>query len=278
MLAEDASAGTSLEAAPLSADTGGIQSVHRAMRLLSHFAPQGPDAIRRTRWSVSDMARASGLHKSVVARLMATMATHGFVFQDPISRTYSIGPAAFAVGSAYEPYQVLGQIAHPVMSALTAACGHASYLGVPASDHYVFLLACESTRSIRVTIEIGEQRPYHTGAIGKALLAGMSDDDIVARVGPDPLPQMTPYSITSLDHLMTQVSEIRRTGIARNQDEAILGTGSVAAGIRDAQGETVAGLGIVYPSHVVSAEEIERLADIVQRAGQDIERQLGGGS
>lgn len=267
-----------LEPVPAGTDSGGIQSVHRAIRLLGLFAPQGPDAIRRTRWSVSDLARASGLHKSVVARLMATMATHGFVFQDPISRTYSIGPTAFAVGSAYEPYQVLGQIAHPVMSALTAECGHASYLGVPAADHYVFLLACESTRSIRVTIEIGEQRPYHTGAIGKALLAGMHDDEIVARVGPDPLPKMTPFSITTIDQLMPQVSEIRRTGIARNQDEAILGTGSVAAGIRNTQGETVAGLGIVYPSHVVSVDEIERLAVIVQRASQEIERQLAGGS
>lgn len=258
------------------AEGSGIQSVHRAMRLLSLFAPQGPDAIRRPRWSVSDLARTSGLHKSVVARLMATMASHGFVFQDPISRAYSIGPTAFAIGSAYEPYQMLDQIAHPVMSALTAECGHASYLGVPAADHYVFLLACESTRSIRVTIEIGEQRPYHTGAIGKALLAGMNDDEIVAKVGADPLPQMTPYSITSLEQLMMQISEIRRTGIARNQDEAILGTGSVAVGMCDARGQTVAGIGIVYPSHVVSAEEIERLAVIVQRAGQEIERQLAG--
>jgi IclR family KDG regulon transcriptional repressor len=266
-----------LDPVPQSAESGGIQSVHRAMRLLSLFAPQGPDSSRRTRWSVSDLARTTGLHKSVVARLMATMAADGFVFQDPVSRTYSIGEIAFAVGSSYEPYQVLDQIAHPVMSALTAECGHASYLGVPAADHYVFLLACESTRSIRATIELGEQRPYHTGAIGKALLAGMSDDAIVARVGPDPLPQMTPYSIASLDQLMVQVTEIRHTGIARNQDEAILGTGSVAAGIRNAQGETVAGLGIVFPSHIVSAEEIERLAVVVLRAGQDIERQLAVG-
>lgn len=248
------------------------------MRLLSLFTPPSPDEIRRTRWSVSDLARATGLHKSVVARLMATMAVHGFVFQDPVSRTYSIGATAFAVGSAYEPYQVLDQIARPVMDALTAECGHASYLGVPAGDHYVFLLACESTRSIRVTIEIGEQRPYHTGAIGKALLAGMSDADIVARVGPEPLPRMTPYSITSLETLLQQIAEIRRNGIARNQDEAILGTGSVAVGIRNVQGEIVAGLGIVYPSHVVSADEIERLAVIVQRAGRDIEHQLAGGT
>ena len=93
-----------------------------------------------------------------------------------------------------------------------------------------------------------------------------------------PVPHMTPYSITSLEQLMAQIVEIRRSGIARNQDEAIVGTGSVAVGIRNAQGETVAGLGIVYPSHVVSGEEIERLAVIVRRAGQDIERQLSSGS
>ena len=263
--------------APAAKDASGIQSVHRAMRLLSLFAAESDPGQRRTRWSVSDLARASGLHKSVVARLMATMAIHGFVIQEPISRTYSIGPEAFAVGRSYEPYAVLDQVARPVMERLTAECGHASYLGVPAVDHYVFLLSCESTRSIRVAIEVGERRQYHAGAIGKALISGLDDARIRQIVGPEPLLKLTDFTIDSTDVLLTEIAEVRRTGVAFNRQESILGAGSVAVSIRGAAGDAVAGLGIVYPTHVVTDREVQALATIVIQAGREIEERLRGG-
>lgn len=266
-------------------DSGAIQSVHRAMLLLSLFADRPRQGRWRARWSISDLSRATGLHKSVVARLMATMAAHGFVVQDPISKAYSVGPEAFAVGSAYEPYAVLHQIARPVMESLTAECGHASYLGVPAEDHYLFLIAVESTRSIRVAIEVGERRHYHAGAIGKALLAGLTDERIREIVGPGPLPKMTAYTIDSVETLLSEVAEVRGSGIAYNRQESIIGAGSVAVGIRGAGGGLAAGLGIVYPTHVVTDREIRELAAMVARAGVEIERrlrlepaQLSGGS
>jgi IclR family acetate operon transcriptional repressor len=257
------------------AESGTIQSVRRATRLLSLFAADSTDRLpRRTQWSVSDLARATGLHKSVVARLMATMAQAGFVIQDPVSKAYSIGPEAFAVGSAYEPYTVLNHIARPVMESLTRECGHASHLGVPAADHFIFLIGVESIRSIRVSIEVGERRHYHAGAIGKALLAGLSDKRIREIVGPDPLPKITPYTIGSVAPLLAEIDEVRRTGIAYNRQESILGAGSIAVAIQDARGERVAGLGIVFPIHVVSDREIQELAATVAAAGQEIESRL----
>ncbi|MEA2526666.1 MAG: IclR family transcriptional regulator, acetate operon repressor, partial [Thermomicrobiales bacterium] len=95
------------ESRPAADGVGTVQSVQRALQLLSLFAPHRTRlAPRRTLWTVSDLARATGLHKSVVARLMATMALDGFVVQDPATKAYRIGPQAFAVGSAYEPLTV----------------------------------------------------------------------------------------------------------------------------------------------------------------------------
>ncbi|MCA9858842.1 MAG: helix-turn-helix domain-containing protein, partial [Thermomicrobiales bacterium] len=100
------------------ASTSAIQSVQRALGLLSLFAPSRTHPVpQRKEWSVTELAKESGLHKSVVARLMATMAHDGFVIQNPTTRRYSIGPQAFAVGSSYEPLRVLDQIARPAMEA-----------------------------------------------------------------------------------------------------------------------------------------------------------------
>lgn len=256
--------------------TGTVQSVHRALHLLSLFAPHRmPQLAQRRQWSISELARASGLHKSVVARLMSTMAIDGWVVQDPQTRMYQIGPQAFAVGSVYEPLTVLDRVARPVMEALTARWGHASYLGVPAGRHYVFLMAVESTRSLRVTIEVGESRTYNSGAIGKILLAGIDDARIRELVGPDPLPTLTPYTIDSIDDLMEQINEIRRTGVAVNQEESILGVESIAVGVHDRRHKCIAGLAVVFPTHIVSEKETNDLVDAVMRAGMEISQRLG---
>ena len=224
---------------------------------------------------MSDLARASGLHKSVVARLMATMAQDGWVVQDAVSRAYRVGPQAFAVGSAYEPLAVLDHVAKTTMEELTARCGHASYVGVPAGRHYVYLLAVESTRSIRVTIEVGESRDYHAGAIGKILLAGLPDERIREIVGPDPLPQLTSKTISSVTGLLDEIETIRRTGIAFNREETVLGGGSVAVGIRDKSGTTIAGLALSYPTHVVDEKELDAIISALREAGATISQRLG---
>jgi IclR family acetate operon transcriptional repressor len=257
-------------------DRGNIQSVQRALQLLSLFAPHRMQlAPPRKEWTVTDLARASGLHKSVTARLMATMALDGFVVQDPVTKAYRIGPQAFAVGSAYEPLTVLDRVARATMEELTARCGHASYLGVPAGRHYVFLVAVESIRSIRVSIEVGESRSYHTGAIGKVLLADLDDERIAELVGPDPLPAMTPRSITVRAELLAEIEEVRETGVAFNREESILGASSIGVPIQDGDGDIVAGLAIVFPSHIVDEREMAVLIPAVQSAGREISRRLG---
>lgn len=252
-----------------------VQSVHRALQLLNMFAPHRTHAVpHRKRWSVSDLARATGLHKSIVARMMATMALEGYVVQDPVTRQYSIGPQAFAVGYSYEPYAVLNSVARPVMEDLTARCGHASYLGVAAGAYYVCLLAVESRRSIRVNIDVGERRTYHSGAIGKVLLAEKSDAAVRELVGPEPLPQLTPHTITLHAELLAQLAEVRRTGIAYNRQESIPGSESIAVGIRNASGDCVAGIGIIYPNHVVNEPELQELTRQVIAAGETLSQRL----
>ncbi|MCA9860333.1 MAG: IclR family transcriptional regulator, partial [Thermomicrobiales bacterium] len=159
--------------------------------------------------------------------------------------------------------------------ALTEACGHASYIGVPAGRHYVFLIAVESTRSVRVTIDVGENRAYHSGAIGKVLLADLDDDEVIELTGTAPFPQLTPKTIVSPNDLLKEIAEIRQTGVAFNREESILGASSIAVAIRDSNERAVAGLAIVFPSHIVDDEEIARFVPLVQATGREISHRLG---
>lgn len=250
---------------------GSIQSVRRALQLLSNFTQHRPQ------WSVGDLARATGLHKSVVTRLMATMALDGFVVQDRTSRAYTIGPQAFAVGNVYGPYTILDQIARPIMEELTRRSGHACALGVPTGRQFMYLIVIEGPRStpIRVTIEVGGRRPYHAAAIGKVLLAGMPPERAAALLRESPLVKVTPYTIDSVEQLLAELEEIRRTGIALSRQEAIIGAGAVATGITNTYGRCIAGLNVTYPIHLVTEQETTELGRLTMEATRKISQQIG---
>jgi DNA-binding IclR family transcriptional regulator len=247
---------------------GTIRSVERAMRVLAHFSAQHPQ------WAVSDLARATGVHKSVITRLLATMARQGFMVQDPVSRAYRVGPKAFAVGSAYRPHAILSQIAEPVMRRVTDRCGHAVSIGTPAGDKFVYLLVNDSRLPIRVVANVGEERDYHANATGKVLLVGMTDAEIRRLIGDGPLPRHTPHTITSPVELLAELAQVRRDGVAYNRQEAVLGVGAVAAPIVDGAGACVAGMSIVYPIHLVTEDEAREMESLVRAAAGQISAAL----
>lgn len=246
-----------------------VKSVRRALQLLSLFTPRRPE------WSVSDLARATGLHKSVVARLMATMAASGFVVQDAETKLYRIGPAAFAVGSVFQPYQMLDRIARPVLEALAQRSGHSATLGVPDGDRFMIVQSVSGNLSIRVAFEVGERPYYHGASIGKALLAEMPEERVRQIVGPNPLPKITPYTIGTVEKLLVELARVREKGVAFTWEESIIGVGGVAAAVRNAYGECVAAVGIAYPTHLVTEQEIETLAQMVRAAADEISRKIG---
>lgn len=249
-------------------DNGTIQSVQRALCLLSLFTPSKPV------WAVGDLARKSGLHKSVVTRLMATMAQQGFVVQDSSSRAYSIGPQAFAVGSVYEPYHVLHQITRPLMDELTLRSGHSTCLGVAAGQRCMIVDTLEGNNQLRVAFEIGERPHYHGAAIGKVLLAGLSAEQVHEIVGDTPLPAITTHTITDHELLRSELQRVRDRGYALSDQESIIGVGAVAAPLTNSLGAVIAGLSVVFPSHLTPNAEIETLVALTKayavRASQRI--------
>jgi DNA-binding IclR family transcriptional regulator len=245
-----------------------IRSVQRAMRLLGMFTAKRPT------WSVSDLSRETGLHKSVVTRVMATMARDGFVLQDPANRMYSVGPKAFAVGSIYRPQETLGIIARPAMLGITEECGHATSVGVPAGKRFIYLLVNDSRMPVRVAAEVGEERDYHANAIGKVLLAGMSDEQIEAVLDAGELRRYTEHTILDRTALFAELRRVRSTGMAENREEAMIGVGARAAPIVDAAGRWIAAISVVFPVHLVDHDAIAGMESLVVRAAREISAAL----
>jgi DNA-binding IclR family transcriptional regulator len=254
------------------ASSGGYTSVRRALRLLQAF-----DRFH-TRRSVGELAQATGLHKSIVTRLMATMAQEGYVLQDPLTRRYMIGPMLFSAGSLYEPAAMYHEVAEPILNQLAARCNYTCGVGVPIGAEVIIVTVAEPppANGIHVSMVVGNRRPIYIGATGKVILAGMTDAQVHAILGSDRLPAWTPNTPATVDRLLDELVEIRRRGYATNREEATLGSGGVAAPVVDRTGAVVGGLFITFPVQFVAEEAMHALAEQAVAAAQRISRQLGG--
>ena len=84
---------------------------------------------------------------------------------------------------------------------------------------------------------------------------------------------MTGETVTSPLDLKEQFADIGSTGLAREQDEAVLGECVIAAPVFDVSGAPVGAIGVVVPSASWPADPAT--SDAVRDAARAISRELG---
>jgi IclR family transcriptional regulator, acetate operon repressor len=250
-----------------------IESVDKALRLL-HMFQEKPS------WTVSEASAALSVAPSTAHRLLAMLQWHGFVQQNPGSKTYVPGRALLAIGLSALHQLAVRDVARPEIEELSREVGETIHLIVLQGPRTLIVDAVEGEQVVRVGARIGGSAPPNCVSAGKVLLAAMTDRQVAALLGPDPLPQMTERSIGSLAELKVALDEVRAQGYGTNFDEHELGATGVAVAIPVPPGVTPAAITVNAPSvrlpraripEVVAAARVtaERIAAKLETPSED---------
>jgi DNA-binding IclR family transcriptional regulator len=242
-----------------------IQSVDRSVRIL--LALQGA-----RRLSLSDLAVRLDLPSSTVHGILRTLAAHGMVEQEPGSLRYMLGPAVLRLSSVYLDSLEFRSRALKWTEELARRTGGAVRAGVLLLDDVIIVHHEPRPDGSRQMPEIGFVIPSHASALGKALLA-FHPDQVPAEANDGRLRSMTGETIVDPRHLADHLTEITRTGLATEHDEAVLGESSLAAPVFDATGAAVGAIAVVLPSS--DWPPPASMHDDVREAARNISRELG---
>lgn len=242
-----------------------MSSVNNALRLILLFREQPSVRLMEAREYL-------GVAHSTAHRLLAMLAYHGFVRQDPESRAYLAGPALVEVGLAVVRTLDVREQARPYLEELAKRFGETAHLAVLEGNRIRYMDAVESDKALRVTARTGAIMPAHCTSLGKALLAELSPESF-QRVYPagSALDRVTDRSIDSVDKLRDELVKVRRRGFAVNSEESEEGVGSVAMAFRDLTNRWAA-IALAAPVSRLSLqrteEMVDALRDAVRRIGQ----------
>lgn len=246
-----------------------MQSVERALAILRVLAGAGAPL------RLADVQRLTGLHKTIAFRLLRTLVAERFVEQDAESGRFHVGIGAFEVGQAYPHGSSLVGLSRPYLRALVEGSPHTAYVATLAGGDIVYLGSVEGTGPLRVHVNPGSRNPAYATAVGKALLAELSDDEVVEIAEQTGLVQLTPSTITSTSALLEAVREVRKLGYALNSEEAYPGIGAVAAVVRDASGKAAAGITLSYATSLLEPADLPAWIERTSATALEISAALG---
>jgi len=246
-------------------------AVMRAFQILSLMRDRGPMTVR-------EVAANLDLPRSSVHELMHTLATLGAIAPaDGGGGRFALGLLLHELGSAYISEVDLARAGQRAAEQVAAACGETVHLATLDGTEVVYLVKVDTIHTVRMVSAVGRRLPAHCTGVGKALLAGLSDDELARRYGGDDarLPAMTPNSVPGVGALREVLGHVRRRGYATDDCESNRDVRCVAAPVYDHRGAMVAAMSISVPVSRTAEDWPGELAGLVREGAADLSRRLG---
>jgi len=182
--------------------------------------------------SQTEISQRLGLSLPTVHRLCRTLMSQEFLTRDLPSKRLRLGREVVRLAQP-----ALERLADPdryreVIRSLARETGETCNLATLAGDEVVYLdTEVPGTRLLRPRVTLGMRAPSYCTALGKALLAGLTDAQVGELLGPGPYEQRTPHTITTLADLLADLAAVRRQGYAVSREEYERGLSAVAVAV-----------------------------------------------
>ena len=245
----------------------GAPSIKKAFAILSAIS-SSKDGL-----GVSELARSLKMAKSTVHGMTSALEEVGAVMRDPQTKKFKLGFALFEVGrSAYSQID-LKTSARPVMEELMENTQTSVFLGILNWDHVTVLDIVESRQDFKITAPVGTTIPLLAGAVGKAFLSSMDEEQAVKIIKSKGLPRFTVNTIIDPDSYFRELSKVRQKGYAVDDEEYILGVRAVASPLIGL-GQLKSAIWVVGFKASLDEKKMKTITRATQKAAQTISRRI----
>ncbi len=247
----------------------GVQSLGRAFGIIEVVA-RHRDGI-----GLADLSRLVGLHNSTAFHLAKTLVSLGYIRQESETKRYRIGRKMFSLAaSALDEIEMI-QLATPALEELSRKTGESAHFCVRAGDAVVVIARTSGSGAFQMTDRVGVVRPAHCTALGKAILASLTPEQLRLFIQRNPLAPSTKRSITEIPELIREIEKVRKTGLAFDDGEFNLEVRCTGVAVRDFTGNVVGAIGISGPIWRLSDDMMQRHAKAVAIAAQRLSEDFG---
>ncbi len=230
-----------------------IQVLERSFALLDILAAQQEPV------SLKEISARTGLHPSTAHRILNDL-TIGRYVDRPHAGSYRLGMRLLELGNLVKARLDVREAALGPMRELHRLTSQPVNLSMRQGDEIIYVERSYSERSgMQVVRSVGGRAPLHLTSVGKLFLAHDDPQRVRAYATRTGLTGHTRNSITELGALERELTAVRNSGVARDNEELELGVRCMAAAIYDDQSTLVAGLSLSAPADRLEESWLERV-------------------
>ena len=225
--------------------------------------------------SLVELCTALKLHKSTVHRLMMVLEQHRLVDKNPETGRYRLGLKLFEFGSKAIGALDLKRHSKPHLNKLLQEINETVHFCILDDGQVFYVEKVEPERSVRMACTVGSRAPAYCTAVGKAMLAELSDAEVKVIVRRWGLQRVTKNTITTAADLKAELSAVRNRGYAVDNEEKEEGLRCVGAAVRGHSGKLIAAISVSGPAFRVTKERIQEIGQAVMREASLLSEELG---
>lgn len=182
------------------------------------------------RSSVAAIGRSIGIPVATAHRQATTFESEGFLRVGTNGR-HVPGPRLLRLLRFLDEKQILASVAAPFLDELAAQIDGVVQLGTMENDMVTYRVKAGTAASALFT-QVGSQLEAYCSALGKVLLAYLSDDERERYLASESFVALTPNTITDPRQLAEQLRLVRKNGYAIDDGEIAEGLYCIAVPIR----------------------------------------------
>jgi len=243
-----------------------VPGLERGLRLLECFTAAQP--VR----TAPELARYLALPRSTVFRLLTTLENAGYLHR--CGSEYRLGLAVLRLGYDFLCTQPLAQLAQPLLHSLSQQLGVTANLGLLDGTSVVYVLRITPPGAFQGAVRVGSRLPVHACVLGRALLQDKDATQLRDLFGSDHLPQFSERTPCTIEQLLHLLHHDRNQGCALGEGFYEHGISSIAAPVRDHDGNIAAALGIAVAFTDITNDRMAYWQQHVTLAAAELSRHL----
>ena len=224
-----------------------VQSFARGLAVIRSFNAQAPVQ------TMTEVANATGLTRAGARRILLTLQGLGYVSVQ--GRQFRLTAKVLDLGFAYLTSLPMWALAEPVLQGLVHEVQESSSVAVLEGSDIVYVLRIPAQKIITINLAVGSRLPAHCTSMGRVLLSALPEHELDQTLAQCESPDGTPVDRANVRRC---VADVREQGWAMVDGELEPGLISLAAPVRNTQGEVIAAINLSSHRSRMSAAKMKR--------------------
>lgn len=213
-----------------------IEALARGLDVLRCFEPGRPTM------SLSEIAAATDLARPTARRILITLEQMGYVRGSDSG--FFLTPRVLELGMAYIGATGIWETARPHLRQLVEQTNESCSVAQLDGSDIVYVARVAVPKLVTLAVTIGTRFPALQTSLGKVLLAALPPAELDRTLAEPSRSGITPRWRPEPDEIDAALREVRAKGWAATDEQLALGIRSVAAPIRDGNGQVVAAVNV----------------------------------